>query len=113
MAAKERKRLRKRIVLPQASETPHVIARSSLPDIQGAQIRAMSQSGQLVPGTPIVEAQLCQQFGVSRTPLREALKVLSAEGLVELRPHRTPIVTRVDADEITAIFEVMVALERL
>jgi len=56
---------------------------------------------------------LCESFGVSRTPLREAFKVLASEGLIELRPHRTPQITLIDPDEITAVFEVMVTLERL
>lgn len=111
--AMARKKPRQRIVLPSASPEPRVIGRSSLPEILGSQIRAMIQRAELAPGMPIIEAQLCQQFGMSRTPLREALKVLSAEGLVELRPHHTPIVARVDAAEIAAIFEVTVALERL
>jgi len=71
----------------------------------------MIQVGELSPGEQIVETSLCEHFGVSRTPLREALKVLSSEGLVELRPRRTPIVTPVDPAEIAAIFEVLEGLE--
>ena len=73
----------------------------------------MIQEGELPPGVPIVESSLCEAFGVSRTPLREALKVLSSEGLVELRPRRTPIVAALDPDEIAAVFEVMEGLEAL
>jgi DNA-binding GntR family transcriptional regulator len=71
----------------------------------------MIQVGELSPGEQIVEIRLCEHFGVSRTPLREALKVLSSEGLIELRPRRTPIVTPVDPVEIAAIFEVLEGLE--
>jgi DNA-binding GntR family transcriptional regulator len=71
----------------------------------------MIEEGELSPGEQIVESSLSAHFGVSRTPLREALKVLSSEGLVELRPRRTPIVTPVDPDEIAAIFEVLEGLE--
>ncbi|WP_281174361.1 GntR family transcriptional regulator [Skermanella stibiiresistens] len=78
-----------------------------------SQIRSMIQEGELAPGEQIVETGLCETFGVSRTPMREALKVLASEGLVELRPRRTPIVAPVDPDEIAAIFEVMEGLEAL
>jgi len=57
------------------------------------------------------ERMLCETFGVSRTPLREAFKILAAEGLIALRPHRTPVVTPIDAGEIAEIFDVMVALD--
>ncbi len=110
MAARLKKK--PRVVLAQFP-TARVIARSSLHELLASQLRAMTQSGELPPGLPIVEARLCQQFGVSRTPIREALKVLAVEGLVELRPHRTPIVARVDPDEVAAIFEVVIPLERL
>ena len=71
----------------------------------------MIQEGELPPGEQIVESSLSEHFGVSRTPLREALKVLASEGLVELRPRRTPVVTPVDPAEIASIFEVLEGLE--
>jgi DNA-binding GntR family transcriptional regulator len=73
----------------------------------------MIENAAFAPGEPIVEQELSLRMCVSRTPLREALKVLSSEGLVELRPHRTPIVAPVDPDEIAAIFEILQALESL
>ena len=90
---------------------PSTIARDSLHGALLTQLRRMIQEGELSPGEQIVETSLCEHFGVSRTPLREALKVLSSEGLVELRPRRTPIVTPVDPVEIAAIFEVLEGLE--
>lgn len=78
-----------------------------------AELRAMILSGELRPGSRVPEVQLCEQLGVSRTPLREALRVLAAEGLVELRPHRGAVVTLIDPMEIAAVFEVMKALEAL
>ncbi len=78
-----------------------------------AELRTMILSGELRPGSRVPEIQLCGQLGVSRTPLREALRVLAAEGLVELRPHRGAVVTPIDPKEIAAVFEVMEALEAL
>jgi DNA-binding GntR family transcriptional regulator len=76
-------------------------------------LRGMILSCDLTPGSKISEPQLCEELMISRTPLREALKVLTAEGLVELRPHRGAVVTRIDPAEIASIFQVMEVLERL
>lgn len=92
---------------------PPLVQRESLHGTLVSHIRDMILEGELAPGEQIVEASLCENFGVSRTPLREALKVLSSEGLVELRPRRTPVVAPVDSTEIAATFEVMEMLERL
>src|SRR6202166_1315157 len=89
------------------------LQRHSLHDQLVAKLREMILNSELRPGTALPEKMLCESFGVSRTPLREAFKVLASEGLIELRPHRTPQITLIDPDEITAVFEVMVALERL
>jgi DNA-binding GntR family transcriptional regulator len=90
-----------------------VLQRHSLHDQLVAKLREMILNCELRPGSALPEKMLCENFGVSRTPLREAFKVLGSEGLIELRPHRTPKITLIDPDEITAVFEVMVALERL
>ncbi len=89
------------------------LERHSLHDQLVAKLREMILNGELRPGSALPEKMLCESFGVSRTPLREAFKVLASEGLMELRPHRTPRVTLIDPDEIAAVFDVMVALERL
>ena len=87
--------------------------RSSLHESIVSRLRQMILDGQLSPEERIPEVQFCASFGISRTPLREALKILAAEGLVELRPNRGVVVSRVHADEIADTFEVMGALERL
>ena len=89
------------------------LQRHSLHDQLVAKLREMILNGELGPGSALPEKMLCDGFGVSRTPLREAFKVLASEGLIELRPHRTPRITPIDPGEIAAVFEVMVALERL
>jgi DNA-binding GntR family transcriptional regulator len=65
----------------------------------------------LNPGEWIDELALCEQYGISRTPLREALKVLHAEGLVVLVPRRGCYVRELSAEELDQIFPVMALLE--
>lgn len=77
-----------------------------------AGIRDIILHGDLEDGVKIPEAQLCAQFEVSRTPLREALKALATEGLVTLRPNRGAIVTPLNAEVLREVFEAKEALER-
>jgi DNA-binding GntR family transcriptional regulator len=70
-------------------------------------------SKRLMPGCELDEGRLAQRFGASRTPVREALRQLAASGLVSLRPHRAPIVARVDPGLIGEMFEAMAELEAL
>ncbi|WP_305987480.1 GntR family transcriptional regulator [Roseibium sp. MMSF_3544] len=65
------------------------------------------------PGSKIPEADLCQSFAVSRTPMREALKVLASEGVVQLVPNRGAWVADIDIEELEAGFPVLAALEAL
>ena len=69
--------------------------------------------GQLPPGTPIKERDNALDMGVSRTPMREAVRMLAKEGLVELRPSRSPIVARPDGQVVKDQAEVLIALEKL
>ncbi len=100
-----------RTIAPAAPDL--ALPRTSLHGLIVPRIRAMILSGELPPTAPISEAELSRQFAVSRTPLREALKVLAAEGLVVLRTHRSPMVAGVDPDEIAATFETIAPLEAL
>ena len=76
-------------------------------------IRDMIVEGELAPGPRISERALCDRFGVSRTPLREALKVLASEGLVELTPNRGARVILLTEPDARDMFEVMGTLEGL
>ena len=76
-------------------------------------IRNLIVHGELASGERINELGLSEALGVSRTPIREALKVLAAEGLVELLPNRGSRVTTPSTDEIVNLFAVIAALERL
>ncbi|MCK5335272.1 MAG: GntR family transcriptional regulator [Gammaproteobacteria bacterium] len=68
---------------------------------------------ELKPGDAIDEMALCERFGISRTPLREALKVLDSEGLIELIPRKGSFVRSMDIDELNELFPVMAVLEGL
>jgi len=89
------------------------IHRLSLHDAAVNRLREMIVQGALRPGDRINERELVALFGVSRTPLREALKVLAAEGLVELLPHRGARVALFSSGEVQCMFDVMGALEGL
>ncbi|MGJ5181923.1 GntR family transcriptional regulator [Bradyrhizobium oligotrophicum] len=94
-----------------SDQSKRPLERLSLHDQLVAKVREMIVDGELAAGAALPERMLCETFGVSRTPLREAFKILAAEGLIALRPHRTPVVTPIDASEIAEIFDVMVALD--
>ncbi|HSY26257.1 MAG TPA: GntR family transcriptional regulator [Burkholderiaceae bacterium] len=76
-------------------------------------LRNLIVEGVLSPGTKLNERELCETLGISRTPLREAMKVLSAEGLVEILPNRGASVSRMTETEIWETFELMSGLESL
>lgn len=69
--------------------------------------------GRLRPGTALDETTLAERFGVSRTPVREALRELTAAGLVEHRPHKGATVASLDAERLDQMFVVMAELEAL
>jgi DNA-binding GntR family transcriptional regulator len=68
-------------------------------------------SHELAPGSWVDEQALAEHYGISRTPLREALKVLAAEGLVTLKPRRGCYVTEISDRDLDEIFSVMALLE--
>ena len=69
--------------------------------------------GVLAPGSALEEAELARRFMVSRTPVREALRLLAASGLIVSRPHRGSVVARPDAVALRGMFEAMAELEAL
>jgi DNA-binding GntR family transcriptional regulator len=88
------------------------IARVNLHDEVLTRLRDMIIEGQLPPGARINEGQVGAALGVSRTPLREAIKSLVAEGLVEIVPAKGAVVRRFDERAIFEILEVLKALEQ-
>lgn len=76
-------------------------------------LREAILSGVFAPGQRLVERDLWQSLGISRTVLREALQHLQAEGLITIVPHKGPTVARLSADEARELYEVRGALEAL
>lgn len=76
-------------------------------------LREKIVSGELPPGRRLREVQLCESFGVSRTPVREALRTLAAEGLVDLLPNRSVVVSELRMPELDHLFTVFAAVEAL
>lgn len=87
------------------------VNRSSLSQQAIDLLRGQIYDHRLMPGQRLDEAVLAEQLGISRTPLREALKVLSAEGLVDLQPHRGCFVTELTLRDLEEIFPIMATLE--
>jgi len=69
--------------------------------------------GLIAPGAGLEETELARRFGVSRTPVREAVRQLAASGLVELRAHRGAVVARPSDERLLGMFEAMAELEAL
>ena len=76
-------------------------------------LRELLLEGDIPPGARIPERELCARFHVSRTPLREALKVLAAEGLVVLLANRGARAAKLTAEDLQNLFEVCQGLEAL
>src|SRR3569832_480237 len=91
--------------------SPMRLVPNSLHDEVAAQLRERIFAGELMPGTFLDEARLAEQMRISRTPLREALKVLTAEGLVRHEPRRGCFVREVTEQDLDEIFPVIALLE--
>ena len=87
------------------------VGQNSLHDDVAAQLREAIFEGELLPGQFIDEVTLCTLWSISRTPLREALKVLTAEGLVRHEPRRGCFVNEVTEQDLDDIFPVIALLE--
>jgi len=92
-------------------EAPAPIARRSLHDEIVTRVRDMIIEGTLAPGARIHEGQLGQALGVSRTPLREALKFLASEGLIELVASRGAVVRKFTPKDVRDMLDVLAVLE--
>jgi DNA-binding GntR family transcriptional regulator len=70
-------------------------------------------SGAVEPGARLDEPSICRKFGVSRTPIREALRRLSGTGLVEMAPRKGVTVARIDVEQLNNMFEALAEFEGL
>jgi DNA-binding GntR family transcriptional regulator len=87
------------------------ISRLALHEQVGARLRTMLVEGRIAPGAKLNERELCEQLHVSRTPLREAIKLLAAEGLVDLLPNRGAVAVKLTEADVLNSFEVLAMLE--
>ncbi len=93
-------------VLPKIDQAP-----MTLRDIVQDRMRTAIIEGHFAPGERLVERPLCDQLGVSRTVIRETIRYLEAEGLVEILPNRGPIVARMDWGQARQIYQIRRQLE--
>ncbi len=77
------------------------------------ELRRLVVTGELPPGSRIVEDRLAERLGVSRNPVREALQALAAEGFVEILPRRGAVVAQITPEQAEDLFDVRTALEPL
>lgn len=89
------------------------LERHRLHDTVVEHLRNLIVEAVLAPGTKLNERELCETLGISRTPLREALKVLAAEGLIDILPNRGASVSKLSETEIWETFELMSGLEAM
>lgn len=87
------------------------IPRAALHEQVAHRLRQMLVENRIAPGAKLNERALAEELNVSRTPLREAIKMLAAEGLVELLPNRGAIAVELTEDDVLHTFEVMAGLE--
>src|SRR5438128_1548234 len=87
------------------------ISRLALHDQVAARLRTLLVEGQIPPGAELNERELCAQLRVSRTPLREAIKLLAAEGLVDLLPNRGAVAVKLTEADVLNTFELLAMLE--
>jgi len=98
---------------PGAAGAEQPIDYETLPAGVAGRLRDLITQGDLAPGTRLNERALGERLGVSRTPLREAFRLLAAEGLVLLQPNRGAVVVSLSLDDVRESFDVMSGLEAL
>lgn len=86
-------------------------APQTLRDVVQARMRAAIIEGHFSPGERLVERPLCEQLGVSRTVIRETIRYLEAEGLVDIAPNKGPVVATLNWDQAKQIYDVRRLLE--
>ncbi len=95
------------------SMTAHIVKlpQTALHEHAASRVRQMLVEGRIAPGAKLNERELSDALHISRTPLREAIKMLAAEGLVELLPNRGAVAVQLSEADVLHTFEVMAGLE--
>lgn len=93
---------------PSVIRMPDILGRELVPPLARAIIRL-----ELAPGTRLVEDDICRRYGISRSPVREALQMLAAQGLVERRPRRGMFVMAMTVERLDEIYACRLPLEGL
>ena len=101
------------VVPPAPAAAAARIDAPSLVHLAAESIRSMILSGRLAPGERLIEERLTEELGISRPPLREALRLLQQEGLIDTRPRRGSTVTTLTDQDVYEILTLRSALERL
>jgi DNA-binding GntR family transcriptional regulator len=83
----------------------------TLREVVADEIHGMIMRGELQPGERLYEDRLAEQLGVSRNPVREAIRALEATGLVEVQPRRGAYVSTIDADQVVQLLELRSVIE--
>jgi DNA-binding GntR family transcriptional regulator len=96
---------------PVNPESSNIIPRRSLQSEVVSRLREEIVEGIWEPGARLQERVLCERYGVSRSPLREACRVIASEGLLELQPNRGAVVTRPTLTDAIEYMEIVVALQ--
>jgi DNA-binding GntR family transcriptional regulator len=94
-----------------ASET--LFKHRNLPDQLADHIVLLLAKGELHPGQRLFESDLCRQLGVSRVPLREALRLLQAQGVVNTEPNRGSFINRFESDEANEFLKIRLSVEQI
>jgi DNA-binding GntR family transcriptional regulator len=101
------------LAVPVAETRPVIWQRTTRAEELRLQLADEIVRGSLAPGAALDETTLARRFEVSRTPVREAIRLLAASGLVEVRAHRAAVVARPGAEQLAGMFEAMAELEAL
>lgn len=96
-----------------AFDTGPNLQRDNVRAAVAAHIRQAILDGQLKPGERLKESALAETFGISRTPIREALMMLQTDGLITMTPHRGTFVRAFESSEVEDIFQLRTVLEAL
>ena len=96
--------------LPTSTAPPSLARRALYQDV-AERLRQQIFARELEPGSWIDEMKLCAEYGISRTPLREALKVLAVEGLVTMKVRRGAYVTEMSRDDVEQVYHLLALLE--